>query len=405
MSKTKQVLSQIIAWLTLTSTAPFIFYVWPSHPYKILTFACLLVMVLSFLQSKKRIQIDQNITNIILVQILYYAIITSLYYNYSNLNFCIQFVALFIIITFIDNFIGFKNFARSYINIILIMGIGGVITLFIHVFIGISPIFEIKYSALGTTYFLGLTSTNDFYNSDSLRMLRFAGFFDEPGAFALFSIFAIILNKIYFNNLKIEKYLILVTIFTFSMAFFIIIAMYLLLFYLKISHLKYLALVCVGITALYISLSNYKGDNKSLILLNAMTFERFKLDDAGNLAGNNRYEASVNDKKLFLENPLWGEQTENKVRGSNVYSIIANHGLFGAFFYYAFLVYFLYRIVKLTGEKRTLFLKLFILVVANFFHRPEFSAVLILLVIYSMIRYLDLDSDELESIKINNHQY
>jgi hypothetical protein len=41
-----------------------------------------------------------------------------------------------------------------------------------------------------------------------------------------------------------------------------------------------------------------------------------------------------------------------------------------------------------------MYLKLFLIIVANFFHRPEFSAVFTLLVIYSMIKHLDLYKEE-----------
>ena len=30
----------LLVWITLTSTFPFMFYTWPYHPYKILTFVC-----------------------------------------------------------------------------------------------------------------------------------------------------------------------------------------------------------------------------------------------------------------------------------------------------------------------------------------------------------------------------
>jgi hypothetical protein len=298
---------------------------------------------------------------------------------------------------FIDNFIGFESFVKSYVNIILLMGIGGVIVFFIHFLVGISPIFHVQYSATGITYFLGLTSTNDYYNVGGMRIVRFAGFFDEPGAFALFSLFAIILNKMYFDNRKIEKYLIIVTVFTFSLAFFVIILIYLFLFYFKLSYFKYSIIPLVIIAAFYYGLSNYNGKNESVIKLKSITVDRIKLNEKGNISGDNRREASLHDKKLFLKHPILGVQVDRQVRGSNLYSIFAKHGILGSFFYYAFLVYFFILILKLRGEKQLFFLKLLIIIVANFFHRPEFSAVFTLLIIYSMIKYLDSYSSETTS--------
>ena len=394
MGRINQIFFLLIVWLTLTSTAPFIFYTWPGHPYKLLTITLLLVMVAFLLKSKIRISIDQNIIAIIFVVIIYYLTVTMIYYNYSNFNLCIQFIALFIIILFINTFIGFEKFVKSYINIILIMAIGGVLAFFIHFFIGISPIFEVKYSATGISYFLGLTTSNDYYNLEGLRVMRYAGFFDEPGTFGLFSLFAIILNKIYFDNRKIEKWLIFLTLFTFSLAFIIIIFVYIFLVYFKISYIKYAILPVLLIVAFYFALANYKGNNQSIIIIKTMTLDRFKMDDKGTLSGNNRYAASLHDKNVFLENPFLGVQVDDMVRGNNQYSVFAKHGIFGSLFYYAFLNYFLILTMKLKKDKKIFFLKMFLVIILNFFHRPEFSAVLTLLIIYSMINYLNQNSKE-----------
>lgn len=390
MKRINRIIPVIIVWLTLTSTAPFIFYVWPGHPYKLLTFGGLLLMIIFFVyKNKKQLLLDRNILIILIVQVCYYLIVTSIYQNYSNFNLCIQFVALFIIISFIHSFIGFEGFVKSYIYIILIMGIGGVLAFLVHLLIGLPPIFEVKYAAKGITYFLGLTTTNDYYNYENLRIVRYAGFFDEPGAFGLYSLFAIILNKIYFDNRKIEKYLIIVTSFTFSLAFFVIILAYLFLFYFKLSYLKYSIIPLILITAFYFGMSDYAGKNESLIKLKSITVDRIKLNKKGNIVGDNRQEFSLHDKKLFLKHPILGIQIEGQVKGSNLYSIFAKYGLLGSFFYYAFLVYFFVQILKLRGEMQLKFFKLFFIIIANFFHRPEFSAVFTLLVIYSMITYVD----------------
>jgi hypothetical protein len=395
MKRINKIIPLIIVWLILTSTAPFIFYVWPGHPYKLLTFSGLLLMIIFFVyKNRKQLLLDRNILIIIIVQICYYLFVTSIYHNFSNINLCIQFVALFIIISFIHNFIGFEGFVKSYIYIILIMGIGGVLAFLIHLLIGLPPIFEVKYTTKGITYFLGLTSTNSYYNIGNLRIVRYAGFFDEPGAFGLYSLFAIILNKMYFDNRKIEKYLIIVTSFTFSLAFFVIILAYLILFYFKLSYLKYSIIPFILVAAFYFGMSKYAGKNESLIMLKEITVDRIKQNAKGKIYGDNRTSASLHDKMLFLKHPVLGVQVEGQVRGSNLYAIFSKYGLLGSVFYYAFLVYFFVQILKLRGEMQLTFLKLFLIIIVNFFHRPEFSAVFTLLIIYSMITYLDSYSKE-----------
>lgn len=388
INKIQILFSQIIVWIALTSTAPFIFYTWPGHPYKILTFGCVFSISVLLLIKNKLIFIKDPILKLITIQGFYYIIATLLYNDYSNYELCIQLMALSIIVIFIDNYIGFNRFVRSYINIMLIMGVGGVIIFLVHALIGISPIFETQYSEGGITYFLGLTSTNYYYNTENVRFLRFAGFFDEPGTFGLFSLFAILLNKIYFDNRKVEIYLIIVTLFTFSVAFYIIIAVYYFLFYFNRSNLKYLLLICLCIVAFNIYLTNYKGDNGTIIFLNNTTVGRFEINDNRIISVSERLDRGVDDKILFFENPFFGVQDINKIRGANFYSVFANHGLFGSLFYYVFLVYYLFYAFNLKGPKRVLFLKIFILIIANIIHRPEFSSLFILLLIYSMIKFM-----------------
>ncbi|MFK2266695.1 hypothetical protein ACIXMO_15990 [Bacteroides fragilis] len=110
------------------------------------------------------------------------------------------------------------------------MGVGGTLTFFLHLLGLITPIFRVEYGS-DISYFLGLTTTNVFFDSEGIRVIRYAGFFDEPGTFSLFSIFALILNKVYFNDKNKELLLILVTIFTFSIAFYVTIFFYFLFFY------------------------------------------------------------------------------------------------------------------------------------------------------------------------------
>jgi hypothetical protein len=267
------------------------------------------------------------------------------------------------------------------------MGIGGVIIFFLHLIIGISPIFQCKYSATGTSYFFGITTTNDYFNYGGLRIIRYSGFFDEPGAFGLFALFAILINKVYFNDLRTEIYLITITIFTLSIAFLIIITFYIILFYFKLSYFKYLLLPALIVFFIVIKLSNYNGTNASVKALKEMTVDRLKITEKGNLAGDNRYESTQHDKKVFFNHPLIGVQKDGMVRGNNFYSIIAKNGLIGSAFYYAFLVYFLIIILKLRGEEQLFYFKILFVIVANFFHRPDFSAVLTLLLIYTILKY------------------
>ena len=146
---------------------------------------------------------------------------------------------------------------------------------------------------------------------------------------------------------------------------------------------------------------NYDGDNTTIKLLNKSTFERFKIEDNNDGSMEERVQSSLHDKKLFLENPILGVQIENITSGNNFYSIFAKFGFLGSLFYYAFLVYFLLLIFKLKGFQLIFYMKIFIVILMNFFHRPEFSSALILLVIYSMIKFINMNKPPILKCNIN----
>lgn len=393
----------LLLWLTLTSTAPFIFFSWPGHPYKLLTFACLLIMSIQITRNWNRKIFDVKILMIIILQIAYYLFTIAYRNDISNFNLCIQLISLFIIISYINCFIGFQSFVKSYIYVILAMGIGGTIIFFLHAIIGVKPLFTVEYSESGTSYFLWLTTTNVYYSISNLRLIRFSGFFDEPGTFALFSLFAIILNRIYFKNSRIELWLITVTMFTMSLAFYFIIFVFFLFFYITRSNLKYIAgiIIAIGLSSYYL---NKNIDNETISKMYEFTFKRFEFSGGG-LAENNRADISIQDKTVFYKYPLLGAGSDKKeVHGSNLYSIFALYGIFGSIFYYAFLVYFALQIITIKRKQRLFYFKILLLILLNFYHRPELSSVFTLLVFVSIIHYVrneSLESEFTHTAKVN----
>lgn len=379
--------SLILLWLTLTSTAPFIFFSWPGHPYKLLTFAGLLLMTISIFMKSERGMFDFKIFSILIFQICYYVFISFYHNDFSNLNLCVQLVSLFIIVTYINGFIGFEKFVKSYVSIILAMAIGGTFIFFAHLLVGVQPLFEVQYSESGTSYFLWLTTSNVYFDVANIRLIRYSGFFDEPGTFALFSFFAIILNKIYFVNKRIELWLIILTVFTLSIAFYVSMIVYFMFFYLTRSNLRNIVIIVAVLSVASFYIIKNKED-ESIGKLYEFTFKRFEVDDSG-LAENNRAPLIEHDKKVFYNYPILGSgKTKEEIYGSNMYSVFAQYGIFGFLFYYAFLLYFCSQIVLMNRKDFFFYLKILLLILLNFYSRPEMSSVFTLLIFISIIYYV-----------------
>lgn len=381
----------ILLWITLTSTAPFIFYSWPGHPYKLLTFAGLLFMTIAIFMKSDREMFDFKIFSIIILQICYY-VFASFYHNdFSNLNLCVQLISLFIIVTYINGFIGFEKFVKSYIYVILAMAIGGTFIFFAHLLIGVKPLFEVQYSESGTSYFLWLTTSNVYFDVSNIRLIRYSGFFDEPGTFALFSFFAIILNKIYFENKRIELWLIILTVFTLSIAFYVSMIVYFMFFYLTRSNLRNIVIIIAVLSVASFYIIKNKED-ESIGKLYEFTFKRFEVNDSG-LTGDNRVELSMHDKKVFYEYPILGAgSTKMEIYGSNLFAVFAQYGIVGSLFYYAFLVYFVLQIIMMNNKNRYFYFRILILILINFYSRPELSSVFTLLIFVSIIYHIRSDS-------------
>lgn len=98
---------------------------------------------------------------------------------------------------------------------------------FILFFVGaLQPLIEFRLPDLRPSYFFGLTCSNAIVGN----VMRPAGLFDEPGALAFWGVYCLLINKLVFDNKKIELLLIIGLMFTLSMAFYIEIVIYGLLF-------------------------------------------------------------------------------------------------------------------------------------------------------------------------------
>jgi hypothetical protein len=78
---------------------------------------------------------------------------------------------------------------------------GGTLIFFLHAFIGVKPLFLLITHPQEHLIFYGSQRLTFIMMYQASGLLDIQGF-DEPGAFGLYSDFAIVLNKIYFQNAK-----------------------------------------------------------------------------------------------------------------------------------------------------------------------------------------------------------
>lgn len=201
---------------------------------------------------------------------------------------------------------------------------------FILFFVGaLQPLIEFRLPDLRPSYFFGLTCSNAIVGN----VMRPAGLFDEPGALAFWGVYCLLINKLVFDNKKIELLLIIGLMFTLSMAFYIEIVIYGLLFYTKGN--KKIIYFVIGLLLAYGVI--LQMDENSEIYRE--TVGRFRLDKERGFAGNSRHQSMEDAKKQWQLNPWMGAGGQNmseidEYMADNPYETLATDGIMGTVILY-----------------------------------------------------------------------
>lgn len=261
------------------------------------------------------------------------------------------------------------------------MAIGGTVAFFLILLTGMPPLFEFTEFDERTGYCFGLTTTNAYF----FRIIRYAGFFDEPGQIAFWGIWALIFNYLFFKNRKFEKVLSICLIFTFSMAYYIQMFFYILFFKIRDKKNIFNLLIVLGLVGGVIY--STKDSDFDLYVL---TFKRFEADDSGKLKGDNRSDLAELAEDVFLQNPVFGAGARHVAddfpyMNANPFFTLAVDGIVGTINTYLPLIF----IICLNFKRRDLIKAIFILVL-GYLQRPYGIPFIFPFTLYSfvMLSYL-----------------
>ena len=257
----------------------------------------------------------------------------------------------FIVLTFFSLLVllwkdSFFRYLDVYCKFLTIQGLLGVMA-FVLVYIGVLQPFvslETK-DGLGALHFYGITCSNEVLGN----FMRVGGYFDEPGAFAFWGVFALIFNKLTVDNRKLEILLIISLLFTFSAAYFVILPIYFVCFYsTKIKSMILTLLVLIPF--LFVTFSTLYSSSEFMYY----TVERF----SGDQIRSRRYDQADNAKAIFRQSPVFGqggrkfETMGGNTISDNPYEILAKDGVVGFVITYLPLLYIVIRYRK---KKEVLF--------------------------------------------------
>lgn len=228
---------------------------------------------------------------------------------------------------------------------------------FVLVLIGIlHPLHILFLNDDHSLYFYGITCTNSVLGN----FIRPAGFFDEPGALASWGMFSMLLNKITSDNRKVELICALSLLFTWSAAFFVLLTLYIIFFYIR-HFRKFFPVIIIlglGIYTIYNSMSN----NEEFL---HMTTERFA-------DGHIRSKRDIAEEvaKGEFEKSIWigvgGRQIEKttETASDNPYEILAKDGVIG------FVITYLPLIVIMMKYRKEEVWASSIILMASYMQRP-----------------------------------
>lgn len=295
--------------------------------------------------------------------------------------------------------LGMSKFFKIYNRWILLMAILGVIAWFLSEFRGFSPFYSVLDSAEEGRLIYNYILTFSVHDSNTFSM-RYAGFFDEPGAMAQWGLFALLINKVYVKEKWIEIPLIVCLIFTFSMGFYIQLFVYYLLFYANRKNAVYAGFFAAIVILLFYGLSLTQGGDNAVLY--ERTFGRFTdIIEQGQKSGNfiavdDREDLANLALQEFLENPLLGTTKTDVYLGDNMFEPLALYGIIGTFFIY---FPFLWLFVKSINAKNTDFRNVAIIVLVGVLHRPYHTNVLWNFILFSII-IMSYYSDSLRNKQI-----
>lgn len=372
--------SNLFLWVmvlgSILCTYPFVFNLILPLP------SITLIMLFSFfvfilLRMAKKVRLYTPLLSIVIVQIFGTILSMLVVGDIGYYKQILYIVWGLIAISFISQ-IGFRSFLYYYNRLILVVAILGMLSFMLSMVAGPKIFLEFNQMDGREGWLIYFTFTN----TQAGNIIRYAGLFDEPGAMAFWGVLALLTNKIYVKDVKIEIPLIISLLFTFSLAYIIQLSLYLFFFYIQKGSLKLkLLTLTTVIFSLFLFLTFVDKDS----LIYQLTLGRLGIGTSVNfLEGNNRNVMMDVAKKMFISSPFFGIGTTAfyaaEYAADNPYETLAKDGIIGTVFLYLPLI----RSLSFARKNKEVLFVVFILFV-GYLQRPFHINILHYIMIYLVL--------------------
>lgn len=292
--KTYLTFKNAIYFFSFIAGWPCVFYLMGWLPHYQVNYILLFTICFLFFLSHDLPQLPISVGKLIACQIICWAMYSIIHMDSSYYTRILMLFITYLILRMQSEDKSY-DFIKTYdiwLTLQVICGTIGILLVLLGI---LTPLAKFTEMDGRTGYFFGLFTTNAYLGG----MVRNAGFFDEPGALAFWGIFALLFNKLFVRNKKIEYCLLIGLLSTLSLAYYIQLAVYLLIFYRKKTWKLILLVTIVYIAIKYMASFN-EGMNESI-------FGRFEYDtETGHFQGDNRSALMVRCWTIFQDYPVLG---------------------------------------------------------------------------------------------------
>lgn len=366
---------------------PCVFYLMGWLPHYTINYLILFGVALIYVLVKNRYRTPKPIVLLIFAQCVVW-VIYSIIHGFDT-SYYTRILMLLITYLFLEIQIssGHHEFIKTYNVWLVFQAIAGTIGIVLVLGNILHPILEFREMDMRPGYFFGLFTTNTYLDG----LVRNAGFFDEPGALAFWGIYALLLNKLFVNNRKVELLLIFGLLSTLSLAYFIQLTLYLCFFY---SNNWKKAIVYMLVFFVAIKLLASFNDQMDAAIFGRIAYNK----ETGTIQGDNRSPLMDMCLDIFKTSPLIGKGAENliaisaqtqKFVGANAFTTLASDGIIGQII---ILSPFFYLLALSRKDKR--FGWAFVILITGFLQRPyDGTQLLYPLMSFSLILQASMSSD------------
>lgn len=389
----EQRFDMFLIWLVVLSVAPFVFEDAELYPSKIFVIVIIPYLLCKMMMKGVSLR-DRAMMTILCVQSCYYITMYVLYYpTYSYAFASMSLLTIMVLALYSENYIGYDHLIKLTLYVITAIAIAAALGFVLALSGIIQPHVLFERNPGENVYNFWLTFTNISYSFGRHHIIRPAGYFMESGALAFYITHALLLNKISLKNEKIELLLMISMMFVMSLAGYISLALYFILFFeKKTRRRKYIVTAVVVFLVSFIAYVYSVRNEGWMGMMYHWIIGRFAPGGGVAMSGfADRKGIAEMSWQYFLKAPYFGHGMEYTLihAPDSIATIIGPlvaYGIFGTGIIFMHVLYLIYTALRAAYQySYFLPIKIAAILFLNYMQRPFVIHVFVYLIIIMLV--------------------